>query len=199
MIPIHFVGDGKRDAATIPHIVRNTLRIEIAAVPLQWARLHGEGRGFSRKLGFAIRAAEADRAAGLVAVVDRDKDRKHHRLGELDAERSRSREAGRSIPIALGEAAPHGEAWLLDDAPAVRSALGLDEDVNVPNVRTTSNPKAALDKIINDSGFDSDSKMDALAEIARRLDPARCLHRNDTGFGAFVDDVRSEFKHFLRD
>jgi hypothetical protein len=198
MIPIHFLGDGKRDAATIPHLVRNVLRVEIAAVPSQWARLHGEGRGFARKLAFAIRVAEADNAAGLVAVVDRDRDKKLVRLRELQAERRRARDSGRLIPIALGEAAPHGEAWLLDDARAVRNALGLEDDVNIPNVRSTSNPKAALDKLIKDSGHVAESSIDALSEIAQRLDPERCFHRDDTGLAAFITDVRNEFKHFIQ-
>ena len=198
MIQITFVGDGERDAATVPHLVGNILGIPIDAKCVHWARLNSAGSGYPRKLRFAIIQSIDAEAAGLVAVVDRDKAKERSRLRELQAERLTHRDAGRNLPIALGEAAPHGDAWLLDDPFAIREALELDDNAAITSVRKTKDPKTNLNELIKGSRrCKGENIKDVLARVATLVDPARCMHRDETGFAEFVKDVRSEFAHFV--
>ncbi len=49
-----FVGDGERDAATVPHIVARILDTQVEPVTQHWARLNGAGRGYQKKVRFAV-------------------------------------------------------------------------------------------------------------------------------------------------
>ena len=62
MIRLLFVGDGERDAATIPRIVEIILSTSVGEEFRSWARLHSSPRGYKRKLLFASRQA---RDAGI--------------------------------------------------------------------------------------------------------------------------------------
>jgi hypothetical protein len=108
----------------------------------------------------------------------------------------RAREADRAlspaIPTALGEAVPHGEAWLLDDAVAVRAALNLPADTPIPTVRRSQNPKRTLHELLANSPRTGDRPLEVLADIARQLEPSRCTHGKKTGFHGFVGEVREE-------
>jgi hypothetical protein len=201
MIRIHFVGDGERDAATVPHLVIDILQTEIDPTTTNWPRLNSAGKGYPRKLRFAMKQAIDAGADGLVAVVDRDKAEKRSRLKELQAGREewRANPAMPPLPAALDEASPHGDVWLLADPVAIRQALELGDDVEIPSVRKTKEPKAALNELIKGSKYrnEMDIKI-VLADIARLVDHRRCAHPEETGFGDFVRDVRVEFSRFVR-
>src|SRR5208337_5149949 len=151
MMLILFVGDGERDAATIPHLVMRILDVELASTSRNWAHLHGAGKGYQKKVRFAVLQAIDEGAVGLVAVVDRDRAPQRGRLRELREARDRDRMERPSFPTAFGEASPHGEAWLLDDPTAIRDALGLDPKVEIPTVLRTRNPKLVVNEIIKNS------------------------------------------------
>ena len=192
MIRLLLVGDGERDAATVPHLVTTILGAKIAPETRMWVRLHGAGKGYKKKLLFALRQARDLRADGLVATVDSDKEKKGRRLRTLRAGRASDREKHPPLPTALGEAVPHGEAWILDDAAAVRAALTVPTDTEIPTLRETGNPKKTLHDLLRQSPRAGERPVEVWADIAKRLDPARCTHAKESGFRAFVSDVRSE-------
>ena len=68
----------------------------------------------------AYQAALHLRAAALVATVDSDNT--EGRLAELRAARDEEQRKAH-LPVAVGEAHPHGEAWLLDERATLESAL----------------------------------------------------------------------------
>jgi hypothetical protein len=198
MICVHIVGDGARDAATVPHLVANILGIEIESKPHNWKDIHLRSvTGYSKRLRFFMRQAIDKNADGLVAVVDRDKSEARSRLRELQEARDDHRKANPRFPTALGEAAPHGEAWLLADQTAIREVLGLGGDETIPNVRHENNPKAVLDSLISRYRTDAARISEILTEIARLVDHRRCLHGDRTGFTYLVEDVNREFGHFV--
>lgn len=135
---------------------------------------------------------------GLVATVDRDRSPGRDRLGSLDAARKEDRQARPPLPTAIGCADPHAEAWLLDDPRAVRDALRLEASTPVPNARKVDDPKQALNDLHSGSPRARDLRLLVLAEIAAKLDPARCSHRAETGFGRFVEDIRREIGPLAR-
>jgi len=201
MILLHIVGDGPRDEATLPRLVERILGLSeqlIASTFSNWARLHGEaGRGFGRKLSFAVRQAIDAGASGLVAVVDRDRDHQKTKLDEMFRARDEDRSRGRIIPAALGEAVPHGEAWLLDDAVAVRAALGLSPKTSIPSIARTKNPKGVLTMLLGKSPRHDDRPVIVWGEIARTLVAARCKYASRTGFAAFINEVEAELRNVL--
>lgn len=193
MIHVFFVGDGERDAATVPHLVEGILQVEVNAETRVWRELRGHEpghNGFARKLLYALRVARDTGVDGVVATVDADKP--GGRLRKLKEGRDRDRALRPPVPAALGEAKPHGEAWVLDDSQAVRDALQLPPDAKIPTVRETNTPKGALNALIEQSPRVADKSLDVLRDIARLLQQRRCRHAKDTGFRAFVKEVRAE-------
>jgi hypothetical protein len=190
MIRLLALGDGVRDAAMTPALVERLVgtRFEWRFEP--WRRLHG--KGYENKLLFALVQARDDDRAGVVATVDRDNSSSDERLRELQRGRERDRTDRPSLPAALGCADPHAEAWLLDDAVAVREVLDLPSTTAVPNVRKVSYPKQELDRLHAGSARSREQPRTICAEIASRLDPSRCAHADATGLSAFVKDVQSE-------
>lgn len=192
MIRIFFAGDGPRDEATVPPLVRSILSTEVESAGFSpWARLNGAGRGYQKKVRFATLQAIDARAAALVAVVDRDKAEAGHRMDALRAARDADRTKKPAFPTAFGEANPHGEAWLLDDPVAVREALGLNSEDEIVSVKRTKDPKGILDALIEKSRHRGHSR-EALAEIATRVNPSRCQHPDHTGFREFTDELHLE-------
>ena len=183
-----FVGDGKRDAQTVPLLVEGILGIPIEPETRNWFRLHG--RGYDGKMLYSLRVARDRCVSGLVATVDRDRDKPYRRLKALENGLTQDREKNLEMPTALGEAAPHGEAWLLDDAVAVREALGLPSSLKIPAVGT-GGAKAKLNKLISESSHSPDH-MTALREIARAVEVSRCKGAKKTGLAAFAEEVTSE-------
>ena len=205
MIRLHIIGDGDRDGATVPWLVSNLLGVDIEGTFFPWnsppeskgrkLRMNTRG-GYAKKIAFAIERARHDRAAGLVAVVDRDVEPTGDRLNSLRSGRESDRRGRAPIPTAIGEAVPHGEAWLLDDRVAVRDSLYL-EDRNL-NAIDESDPKAALGALIDVSERREETHLDVLRDIARRVDRSRCPNTRRTGFASFADEVRHEFRDLAK-
>jgi len=194
MISLFLVGDGPRDSKTVSPLLEHLLGKKVDVIEGHWARLNTPqgGSGYDRKLRFAIRQAREFGTAGLVAVVDRDKE--HDRLKKLKQGREDDRQTSPPFPTALGEAAPHGEAWLLDDPVAVRTALQLDPDVLIVTVRKTKDPKEEIEALRRQSPRREEGILELLCDIARLVDKARCMHTKETGFHDFAEEVRREFK-----
>jgi hypothetical protein len=198
MIRLLFVGDGERDAATNPHLVTLITGAQVDPTTKPWARLHDAGRGYDRKLLFAIAQARQGGLDGVVATVDRDTSPPKDRLRDLQAGRTRDREKHPSLPTALGVADPHAEAWLLDDPVAVRTALRLPADVLIPTVRQVQSPKSEIGRLHRTSPRSDESIRAMLIEIAQTFSIDRCQHGHDTGFSHFVKDVRDEIGPLAR-
>jgi hypothetical protein len=195
MIKLLCVGDGERDHATVPHLIGTLLQKSIQLETRPWARLsapRGPTRGYARKLAFARLVAEDHGCAGLVAVIDRDKDRDGERLKDLRAGRYAQRRTAPPFPTALGQAIPHGEAWLLDDPIAVRQALQLAPACPVPNVRECRYPKSDLEQLWTQSPLGGRGALEAWELIAKLVQRSRCAHRKETGFEKFAQDVHDE-------
>lgn len=197
MIRLFFVGDGRRDAVTVPTLVKKLLGREIAEESRPWARLHEAGKGYSRKLLYAIRRAKDGRNAGVVAVVDQDRELRGKRLEALKQARMADREKYGAFPVAVGEACPHGEAWLPDDAAAVRKALRLAPDVSVPSVAKTRSPKLELERLQANSPRAAENHLAVWADIADWIEPTRYAHPDKSGFTAFAQDVRNELSYIV--
>jgi bifunctional DNA-binding transcriptional regulator/antitoxin component of YhaV-PrlF toxin-antitoxin module len=189
------VADGPRDEASLPPLLNVILGRTVECEFESWVRIHrrGSGRGYDRKLRFSVGQARSRGHAGLVAVVDRDKDHAGHRAGELRSTRETDRQTGAHFPTALGVADPHVDVWLLDDPVAVREGLGLEPKAEVISVHRTKDPKAELDRLIHNSGLEL---IETLKAIATRLQQRRCNHAKSTGFESFAEDCRQEFANF---
>lgn len=194
------VGDGPRDQSALPNLVCRILEANVDTEYNDWhdiRYLKGKGSIYARKLKYLTRRARADDFVALAIVVDTDKSQRKDKLRELREGREDDRQQNPPFPTAVGEANPHFDVWLLDDAVAVRDALGLAGDCQIPNAIKIDNPKAALTELINQSEIEFEHVSDALAEIAQRLTVNRCVHHKETGFGDFEQDVRDEIKPAL--
>lgn len=197
MVTLLIVGDGPRDQATIPPVVVRIIDAEVQAEFKAWKgiELAKKGyvgtRGYARKLDYAIRLARADKLQGVVAVVDRDNDSRGNRIKALKTGRDEAKEAV-YVPTAVGEAIPHGEAWLLSDADAVKQGLNLSAQAQVLSPKKTNNPKEALSELHQNSPRSGDPSIEVLTDIARHMDPSRCRERKATGFKAFCGEVEAE-------
>jgi len=196
VIHLLFVGDGALDAVAVPPIVEGITGSQVHAASRGWARLHGSGKGYRKKLRFAVRQAQADALQGLVATVDADREGQS-RLGKLRDERQSLRREEGEYPVALGCADPHLEAWLLDDAVAVRAGLSLDAQANVPNLRDCPSPKGTLEGLHRASPRRGDRPLEVWPDIARALDRNRCPHRVQTGLDAFAEDLLDQMRPLL--
>jgi hypothetical protein len=151
----------------------------------------GSGKGYDKKLLFALRQALDRGVAGLVLVFDAD--RHPDRLREIRKAREDDRaKHGHRLPTALGQADPHGEAWLVDDAKAVRTVLRLVAGAEVPNVGKVRDAKAALHALIGGCSRNGEKVVGLMGEIAAALAETRCAHAHSTGFRDFAEDVRRE-------
>ena len=197
MITIHILGDGPRDEATVPLIAERVLGVRIHATFTAWSELRAGG--YERKLKYAARQALAAGVPRLIATVDTDKDTFGEKLRRLRQTRTQDPTCNFLVQIALGEAAPHAEAWLLDDQVAVREALRLPSGTDIPSTRNEDDPKQALENLrrIGDRG--GDPILDVLADIARRLEPARCSRAQHTGFHSFHEELKTAFRTLAAD
>ncbi len=192
MIHLLFLGDGPRDEAIMPPMVGGILNREAETNFLPWRKLHTRGKGYGPKLKYARRRASDHGLQGLVAIVDTDRTDRRARLRSMREAREDERAAGHDLPIAVGEATPHTEAWLLDDAQAVRSALSLGEEADVPSVRNLRDAKGALESLLRESPRREDAPRTVWADIASEMDLGRCGQANRTGFAAFAKDIEDE-------
>lgn len=201
MIRLLFVADGPRDESVIPRLVEGALAAPVKAEFRAWKSLRLNSRvstkGYARKLAFATRIARDAGLRGLVATVDTDSARRGHRLRELNDSLTADRLRTPPLPTALGEATPHAEAWLLDDSAAVRRVLQLDQTTSIPTVRQTASPKQVLHDLIAGSDLGGDDLLRLLAEMARSVDPQRCVHADETGFKAFFDEIKRELSPLI--
>jgi hypothetical protein len=188
MIHLLLAADGPRDEAVIPHLVEGILKTNVQSEFRAWRTIRVGGD--ARKLRYMIRVARDQRLCGLLAVVDRDRAPKGARLKKLRDGLEADRQKYSPFPTALGEADPHGEAWLIDDEKAVRQALKLSPHHPVPT--GAQDPKSELGKLIDASELEFESILVPLAEIAKALDPTRCNHARKNGFEAFACDVKAE-------
>jgi hypothetical protein len=196
MLSIFILGDGPLDNAMLPPIIKRILDVEINPEFKAWKdiRLNRKSSkgGYGAKLKYAVRRVKAtDDLQSLVAVVDQDKDRKKTRIIELKEAREVERHQG--IPTSVGQAIPHGEAWLIDDHEAVKKGLGLPADAQIPSVKKPGNPKSALNDVHQQHKGDLQSRKDAYACIAKNVRLSRCRFPEKTGFKEFVEDLMKEF------
>lgn len=193
-----FAGEGPRDKQVMPRLaVKAAPSVCMASFEvLKDVRLLKRGSGLDRKLAFVIKAAIDDELDGVIATTDRDKDKSQQKLKQLRRARDQHRNNPALPPmrIALGEAVPHAEAWLLDDVKAVRTALQLPNETPIPSVTRSNSayPKDELDSLCEDCPR-SEKAIELLAEIAELLDEGRCIHRKATGLADFLAEVRAEF------
>lgn len=189
------VGDGPRDQSALPNLVCAILGLNVDSRYDDWHHvryLRGKGTIHARKLKYLTRRARADDFTALVIVVDTDKLPPREKLRDLRDGRADDRQKSPPLPTALGEANPHFDVWLLDDPVAVRQALGYPKDTRVPNAAKVDNPKDELSKLVEQGPKDFSQVSDALGEIARRISLERCVHRKETGFASFQNDVSHE-------
>jgi hypothetical protein len=96
--------------------------------------------------------------------------------------------------VALGEADPHGEAWLLDDPVAIRRGLGLTANSEIPNIRDVESPKDKIEELRKNSEKSEEPILEVLQAITNHVDPSRFRHAKETGFEAFEKDVKHQLK-----
>jgi hypothetical protein len=190
MIPLLFLCDGPRDFPVVPRLVEKAIEYPVRPKSTPWFHLR-DARGYQGKLRFAMLAARKDSLAGVVATIDADKASRRDLLRGLRDARTALREVD-LLPLAVGVADPHCEAWILDDGTAVRKVLGLAAETAVPSMRPGLNAKATLLGLIHSSRRAGEAVAGLFGEIAEALALTQCLHATDTGLAAFVADVRSE-------
>lgn len=192
-----FVADGPRDEGSLLGLVQKILGKVVSAKFSAWVHLRNSGRGFEKKLRFALALTRSQKLHGMVAAVDRDRDRKNQRRLALKDCRSVLRGNGERLPIVLGVADPHVDVWLLDDPTAVRAGLGFSTDHNVPNALRVSEPKSALNEFISNSPIRDDDIRVPLSRIAEQVRIERCLHADKTGYAEFHSDCLNEFRQSI--
>jgi hypothetical protein len=205
MRKLRFVGDGERDAVTVPKLVLGILRADFEHMASPWPRLHrGEKKirgydlkGHGLKLAYVLTEARQSGFHGVVATVDTDRSERGERLRQLKTAREADRSKFAPLPTALGEATPHNEAWLLDDPVAVRQGLNLPANAGIPDVRGCSYPKSALEELHRDSPRAAEPPLNVWPDIAAQVDAVRCTHKQDTGFEAFIAEVEAELRQLF--
>lgn len=197
---LRIVGDGERDSVTLPPIAKTVLGADFTHTATPWPRLHRREKkapgyslkGYGLKLYYLLQGAPGRGEDGVIACIDADRERRRQRLKGLKDARNAHRSVAPAVPTALGEAKPHNEAWLLDDPVAVREALGLSSDHPIPAVTKRGSPKATLEELHQQSERGTERPVDVWPRIAERVDVGRCAQRKQTGFEAFVEEVRTE-------
>ena len=204
------VGDGPRDGFSLPPLIANGLGRAITHRFQDWhyvtirdgarvrtgSRMQG-GKTVRRKLLFLLQTVLADGFDGLVIVADRDTAARRDRLREMTDWRAAARAEPEyhAVPIALGEANRHVEAWLLDDAQTVQEVCRLAAGAKVP-AADCRQPKATVDGLLFAAGFGLE---DGLAALAAGVVPDRCRRAGDTGLKQFLSDLRNEFAGLAAD
>ena len=165
-----------------------------------------EGKGLRQKVRFAKRQARLNRSAAAVVVVDSEGDHNQLKRKIRDLQKGRDIQSP-DFPMVVGVAHPCIEAWLLADASAIRRALGLATDPEVPDEpeklpapceNEQNNPKKWLAKAAGSrqkelSARDKDS-------IARAInDMVLMRQRCPLGFAPFADEVLKRIRPLFRD
>ncbi|MBI5494281.1 MAG: hypothetical protein HY904_04590 [Deltaproteobacteria bacterium] len=184
------VGDGPRDQAIMEPILCTLAGMRVSVEFKTWKALRVGG--YAKAMKFVIREVfdAGARYGGVVAWAD-DDGVSENRLKQLRDGRNHSAPQF-AVKAAVGVAVPHAEAWLLDDAVAIRQTLGLDSTVDVPRVTECAYPKTTLDALVKQA-YVGEDVMDALPRIAEALDPTRMTHAKRTGFETFQTDFQEQF------
>lgn len=193
--------DGPRDRRAVAKLVEGLIGHSFAPIDTRLPRLNtpqtriegGRGRGYARKITYAIRKARSEKLDGLIVALDADKDRHHERLKQAKRARDADRQKWPPFPAAIGESRPHFEAWLLDDQKALREALALPKDATIP-APAQCVPKEEIDRLWKTSDCAALPFCEIAAEIAVRLRLERCAQRGRTGLQAFADELNAEIK-----
>jgi hypothetical protein len=156
---------------------------------------HLRGRGLWQKVRFAKRQAVYNAGtAGVVFVVDTEGDEK--RIAEL--RRGRDHEF-LDFPMAVGAAHPCIETWLLSDASAIRRAVGLNhqpqlpeqpEQLPAPLKDRRYNPKTELARVCGATA--AAARKDSIAFELRNLPLIR--ERCPIGFEPFAAEIELRIK-----
>ena len=147
----------------------------------------------AKKVGFAKRQARLSRSAAVTFVVDSEGDL----AGRMDdLTKGRTMEPS-EFPMAVGVAHPCIEAWLLADATAVRRALGLARDPQVPESpeslpaprhNRADNPKTRLARMA--SAATRELPVTNKESIAAAMNDINTIRdRCPQGFAPFADEV----------
>ncbi len=197
---VWIVGDGHRDKAMLPPLLRSILEVELNCEFKTWRDVRLRKGGYDNKLAYFMRQILATRKPWrLVAVVDADGSPRGRRLNKLKTKREEERQKqNHPIPTALGEAFPHGEAWLLDDSEAVKKGLNLDADHKVPTA-TSGSPKKIMHELLAASPKADERPIDVWPDIAHYVRLKSCRTPKKTGFGPFCEDVLKELKPMAAD
>jgi hypothetical protein len=187
------VGEGERDNAVVAPLTQRLLSTPIEHQFVRWPHLFGAGKGYAKKLRFAMLQVRRHGLQGLVGVVDSDSRHSGRHLPKLMKARTDARSTGDSTPVALGEAIPHLEAWLLDDPVAVRTALGFTSDVEIKSPTKINSPKEELQMLCSSCPM-GQTAIEILAQVASLLSMERCNHAQQTGFEKFAAEVEQELR-----
>ncbi len=199
-IRVKLVAEGGLENQSFPALVERLLERSIESDFTFWKGLrthvHKLNPGLDiygkRLLGVILHAV----ASGLDGVaVTRDYDTGGgDRLKNLRDARRRARDWARDLPVAIGIPRPNFDAWLLDDAVAVRAGLGFPTAHPVPDSKAVSDPKAAIKQLYHASPVgETMDESTARGRIASEIDLARCNHRKDNGLLEFAEELRAEF------
>ena len=183
------VGDGDRDRAMMGPILR-TLHGAPLSVTFKARKEYRVG-GYGNVMKMALLEAFDASLQGVVFWADEDAGREP-RLKELRDARNQSKVIGET-KAAIGVATPHAEAWILDDAHAVRAVLGLPSDHAIPRVSESNYPKTTLDDLCHQHR-PQDPVMNLLPEFGAQLAPGRMREPHKTGFSAFEKDFKDQFR-----
>ncbi len=197
---ILFAGDGTLERVALPVFVRRILekaaRHSISVFPEfhAWSSLHlhfpgevGRNAGLPKKVEFLARNAADFGAVAVVVVVDGD-DWPAERRSALRRGRDLAHERGAHVPIALGVAVPHGEAWLVGDRSAVLDALG--DSAEEPAPWPDGDPKQQIEALLARGAADGPSRLEMHGRVAETADLRRIETASSNGFAEFRSDVR---------
>ena len=146
-------------------------------------------KGLKYQLKFQIiRTRKNISADGIVAVVDRDKDKKREKKKSLLEGRKEG--FNNLFPTAIGFPDPHIESWLLDDHKAVKNVLKLDGNKKIISVENSKYPKNDLTNLRDESCRSGEKRKVIWKEIAEIVNIKNCRKPEKTGFKSFYIDVK---------
>ena len=193
------IGDGPRDSIALPKLVQHLMRKQTKWQYEDWhtrSHLFGRGKGtvYTKKVKYFTRLAK-DRDCVALVVSDTDRAPYGEKLRQLRTGRDEDRQIHPPFPTAIGEANPHFDVWLLDDAHAVKTVVGCSSSA-VPNIRNCTSPKDILTNLVVESDIESELSV-VLGLIVDEFDVSRCNHDNETGLEEFAEEVRIELQHVV--